>query len=233
MTTKRKAVPTGSAVKPRCVLWGVSYDAYVAMRDDPRNDPIRMTYHDGVLEVMSPEFRHESGSFRLGMIVCAYAASTGLECEAAGSTTFKKGVPGAREGKGKEPDESFYIRHHEAVRHKNTLDLTVDPPPDLWIEVDNRASSAGKLPIYASFGVPEVWRYRPRRRALWIGRLEGGAYTEVAESRCLPGLTPALLLEFLDEAQKRGQTAWDVWLRAWIAERAAYFLERRAAPGPP
>ena len=84
-----------------------------------------------------------------------------------------------------------------------------------------RISSAGKLPIYASFGVPEVWRYRPRRRVLWIGRLEGGAYTEVAESRCLPGLTPALLLEFLDEAQKRGQTAWDVWLRAWIADNAA------------
>ena len=220
-----------SSVRPRGVLWGVTYDSYLAMRDNPRNDHIRMTYHDGVLEIMSPELRHERGGSCLGMIVRAYAASTGMECEGSGSTTFCKGLPGELKGKGKEPDESFYIRHHDLIRNKDSLDLEIDPPPDLWIEVDNRASSAGKLPIYAAFGVPEVWRYRPRRRVLWIGRLEGGVYTEVSESRCFPGLTAALLLEFLDESQKRGQTAWDVWLRAWFTERTAYFAERRAALG--
>ena len=142
-----------------------------------------------------------------------------------------EGSAGEREGKGKEPDQSFYFHYLEELRHKDFIDLEVDPPPDLWIEVDNRASSAGKLPLYAALGVPEVWRYRPRRRSIWIGRLEGDRYTEVAESRCLPGLTPALLLDLLDEAKKRGQTAWDIWLRAWFAERAGHFAERRAALG--
>ena len=222
---------TVTRVPQRCVLSGVTYDAYVRLRDHPRNDHLRMVYHDGVLEIMSPAYRHERGSRHLGMIVNAYAASTGLDYQGARSTTFRRGLPGQLKGKGKEPDESFYFTHVDVIRAKDTIDLEVDPPPDLWIEVDNRASSAGKLPVYAALGVPEVWRYRPRRRTLWIGRLADGAYTEVGESRCLPGLTPSLLLEFLDEAQTRGEMRWDLWLRAWITENAARFAARRAELG--
>ena len=37
--------------------------------------------------------------------------------------------------------------------------MTVDPPPDLVIEVDITRSSLDKLSIYAALRVPEVWRY--------------------------------------------------------------------------
>ena len=213
------------------VLRGVTYDVYTTLRDDPRNDHLRLTYHDGVLEIMSPQYRHERGQLLLAMIVRAYAASTGLECLGSGSTTFRKGLPGQLKGKGKEPDQSFYFRNLEIIRPKHTIDLTIDPPPDLWIEVDNRASSAGKLPIYAALGVAEVWRYRPRRRRLWMGRLVEGSYQEIEESQFLDGITPSLLLGFLDETLTRGETAWDVWLRAGLAERAAEFIRRRAERG--
>ena len=236
METKEN--PVAAPPKPRArvrmrpvVLRGVNYEVYCTLRDDHRNDHLRMTYHDGVLEIISPAFRHDRGSRRLMMIVCAYAAATRLDYEGSGSTTFRRGIPGEPIGKGKEPDESFYFRHLDVIRPKDSLDLDIDPPPDLWIEVDNRASSAGRLPVYAAFGIPEVWRYQPRQRRLWIGRLTDGTYTEVEESRCLPGLTSTLLLQFLDEAQARGQMAWDVWLRAWMAERAPLFAERRAALG--
>ncbi len=232
MSTDRETIPKSRKVSAGAALWGVTYDVYVTLRDDPRNGPTRMTYHDGVLEIMSPEFRHERASFRLGMLVCAYAASTGLDCEATASTTFRKGLPGQRKGTGKEPDESFYFTQLDRIRARETLDLNVDPPPDLWIEVNNRVSSAGKLSVYAGLGIPEVWRYRPRRRSLWMGQLNGEAYVEVAESRFLAGLTPALILQLLDEAPKRGQTAWDVWLRAFFTEGAPDFLRRREEHGP-
>ena len=209
------------------VLRGVTYDVYTTLRDDPRNDHLRLTYHDGVLEIMSPHYRHERGTRYLGMIVNAYAASTRLPDIGSRSTTFSKGVPGQLKGKGKEPDESFYFRHLDVINHKDNLDLTIDPPPDLWIEVDNRASSAGKLPVYAALGVEELWRYRPRRRTLWMGRLVDGSYTEMDESWFLAGLTPALLLDMLNEVVKQGEMAWDLWLRSWIAERAAEFIRRR------
>jgi Uma2 family endonuclease len=227
--TKTSTTSAGYSVGPRGVLWGVSYEAYVALRDDPRNGHIRMTYHDGVLEIMSPEFRHERGARRLSMIVNAYTAVCGVGCVGTRSTTFRRGLPGGLKGAGKEPDESFYFTHLEVIHSKETLDLAVDPPPDLWIEVDNRASSAGKLPLYAALGVTEVWRYRPRRRQVWLGWLENGAYAAIEESHWLPGLTRTTLIDLVNEAQSRVDSVWDAWLDAWIAERAPYFAERRAA----
>jgi Uma2 family endonuclease len=69
-------------------------------------------------------------------------------------------------GRGKEPDKAFYFANAAAIRGKETIDLRVDPPPDLWIEVDNRGSSKGKLQLYAALGVPELWRYQARRALL-------------------------------------------------------------------
>jgi len=39
-------------------------------------------------------------------------------------------------GSGREPDESFYIENCEAVRGRQRINLEVDPPPDLAIEID-------------------------------------------------------------------------------------------------
>jgi Uma2 family endonuclease len=87
----------------------VTYDAYVRMRNDRRNRHLRMAYHDGVLEIMSPEFRHDCGSRRIYDMVYAYAGAFDIPCQAAGATTFRAGVPRALQGKGREADESFYI----------------------------------------------------------------------------------------------------------------------------
>jgi len=37
---------------------------------------------------------------------------------------------------GIEPDECFYIQNHCAMIGKDRLNLAIDPPPDLAIEVD-------------------------------------------------------------------------------------------------
>ncbi|WP_333312715.1 MULTISPECIES: Uma2 family endonuclease [unclassified Microcoleus] len=51
------------------------------------------------------------------------------------------------------------------------MDLNEDPPPDLAIEIDITRSSIHRLELYASLGVPEVWRYDGKR--LTIYQLEG------------------------------------------------------------
>jgi Uma2 family endonuclease len=199
------------------VLHGVPYDWYVGLRDDPGNRHLRMTYDDGVLEIMSPEFRHETSADRVGMIVRAVASSFGVACTGARCTTIRRGTAGTRRGKGKEPDNSFYTAHAPAVRGKPTIDLDVDPPPDLWVGVDNRGSSRSHLPLYAALGVPEVWRLRVRRRALWFGRLVGDDYVEIGQSLSFPMVTPALVLALLDRASESpDETAWDDWMRDWL-----------------
>jgi Uma2 family endonuclease len=57
---------------------------------------------------------------------------------------------------GFEPDACFYLDHADAIAPDRPLDLAVDPPPDLVVEVDITRSSLDKFPIYAALGVPEV-----------------------------------------------------------------------------
>jgi Uma2 family endonuclease len=211
-------------------LTGVHYDEYLRFRAHPGNRGLRMAYHDGVLEIMSPEFRHERAGRRLGFLIVAYAEQFDLACETAGSTTFYRGEPGRKKGKGKEPDESFYLGDVVAlVNDRDTIDLASDPPPSLWIEVDNRASSTAKLPLYAALGVPEVWRYRPRSRRLWFGRLAGDHYDEVSASSALPGFTPSLVLGALAEGETRDVARWNRWLReVWFPSHRQELIDRGA-----
>ena len=195
-------------------LTGVVYDDYVRIRDAPGNQGLRMAYNDGVLEIMSPQFRHGFGGRRLAHLVVAYCQAFGVAYEDTGTATYRRGVAGLLKGKGKEPDECLFLRDAAVtIRGKETHDLDADPPPSLWVEVDNRGSSRTKLPIYAALGIPEVWRYMVRRRVLWFGRLDGDGYAEIAESDALPGLTPDAALDLLDQAKILGMADWDRWLR--------------------
>ena len=67
--------------------------------------------------------------------------------------------------------------------------------------------------------MPEVWQYRVRRRALKFWRLRDGVYEEISESLALPGLTPEMVLELRDEADRLGQTRWIQWLRDRLVPR--------------
>ena len=113
-----------------------------------------------------------------------------------GSTTFN------REDleRGFEPDASFYIRNEALIRGKRRIDLNVDPPPDLVIEVDITSPSLDKFPIYARPGVPEVWRYDGER--LTIYELRSEEFVEVAVSKILPCLAHkrSLLTRFIEES---------------------------------
>ncbi len=180
-------------------LRGVPYDWYARLRDEPANRHPRMTYVDGTLEILSPEFRHESNAERVSMIVRAVASTFGLACLGARRTMIRRG--------------------------KDTIHGDVDPPPDLWIEIDNRGSSRGRLPLYASLGVPEVWRLHARRGTAWFARLDQGSYIEILASLSLPMVTPRLLLTLLDRAHDAPEeTSWDDWMRDWLRQtfRPAY-----------
>jgi len=200
-------------------LHGVSYDFYRQVRRAPGNRRLRMTYHDGTLEIMSPQYRHEKYSRRIGLVVLAVTSVLGIPCQGTGSTTFSRRGPRMSRGWGKEPDQSFYLTHESRIRGKDEIDLEVDPPPDLWIEVDHRGSSKGRMNLYAALGVPEIWRFRPRRQQLWFGALQEGAYVEIARSLALPMLTPELVLEALNLGADLPESKWDPILRSWVQGR--------------
>jgi Uma2 family endonuclease len=203
------------------VLHEVPWDVYLAMRDDESYRHVRMDYFQGTLELMSPRYRHEKYNRRLDRLVWELVVELGIPCLCAGSTTFR------REGEeaGKEADTCFYIANEPLVRDKDDIDLAIDPPPDLAIEVDNLNDSEGKLPIYAALRVPEVWRYDARSAVLGFGRLQAdGTYHPIARSEALPRLTPELGLEALALCKGVAESQWGQSLREWV---------RGLTPAPP
>jgi len=199
----------------------VSWDEYVKARDSDEEGP-RMTFDNGTLIVMSPQYIHEGGAELLSAIVRAVAEAFAVDFASARSTTFRRAGNGPQIGSGKEPDASFYLGANERrIRGKTTIDLDVDPPPDLAIEVENKGYSDYALPVYAGLRVPEVWRYDARGRNLWFGRLVGEAYESIDRSVCLPSLTPGLVLQAIETFELgMGERLWLGWLRAWAQSLA-------------
>lgn len=203
-------------VRPGTVLRGVDWETYNQLRDHPGNVHYRMSYLDGTLILMSPAYVHDFYGRRLAKVVDEVTEALDIFVQACSTTTLRRKGDGRRRGSGKEPDFGFYFGPN-AIRmsRRDELDLDVDPPPDLAIEVDHKADSSRAFALYARLGVPEIWRYRVKDGALWFGSLEGAVYVPADRSLNLPRLTPELVLKALAKIDELGETASKPWLREW------------------
>ena len=205
-------------------LRDVDWEVYEQLRDDEANNHFRMTYLDGDLTIVSPQYRHDGNSRRIFLLVTTVASAWEIDFMPIGTTTLRRSGRAPKKGTGKEADEGFYLGADEArVRDNEDVNLAVDPPPTLAIEIENLARSRSALLAYARIGVPEVWVYKARKQTLWFGRLDGKRYVEVARSVALPRLTPTLVLEALEARSGQGDRRWARWLADWA----------QALPEPP
>jgi Uma2 family endonuclease len=141
---------------------------------------------------MSPSAEHEWYNRLLSDLVKLLARELRVDILDLGSTTFKLDW----EKQGFEPDSCFYVTNIRKVRGKERIDTTVDPPPDIVIEVVVTHPSVSKFPLCAAFGVPEIWTYDGSRLAIF--QLQGTEYAESASSRVLRELNAKQLGEFLE-----------------------------------
>lgn len=209
------ASPPTAPPEQHVILRNVSWKTYECLLADhvDRSVP-HFAYDRGVLEIVTPSTPHERDNRTLATLVEVVAEELGIDTLTVGSMTYK------REDlqRGFEPDSSFYIAGEERVRGRRQIDLAVDPPPDLLIEIDVSHPSLDKLPLYAEIGVPEVWRVADARVA--VLRLGDGGYAAAAESVALPPLTAAALSRFLAASHDQPRTAWLRALRAWVRDAA-------------
>src|SRR5436309_8269419 len=93
----------------------------------------------------------------------------------------------------------------DRVRNKKNINMEIDPPPDLVIEVDLTSDSLNKFPLYSPLGVPEVWRYED---ILEIWLLEQGQYVRHPSSTAVPILTDEVVSELLEAKRNLKRPAW-------------------------
>ncbi len=105
------------------------------------------------------------------------------------------------------------------MRGNLEIDLDLDPPPDLAIEIEISTRLLDRVGIYAALGVPELWRFDGER--LLVCRLRsGGRYEAVKKSWNLPMLPIAEVQRFLDLRKTTDETtvvrAFRDWVRAHL-----------------
>lgn len=193
------------------ILENISWETYERiLAEHPDSPSPRFTFDNGYLELMILSIEHEDQNRTLSLVVEIVAAEMKIAVRRAGSNTFK------REDllKGFEPDSSFYIQNSAAVRGKKRLDLSIDPPPDLVIEVDVTSPSLPRLPIFAAVGVPEVWHVKNNAVKIMVLR-EDKKYKEASNSIALPSVTGEVLERFLSENETLESFEWVERVRVW------------------
>ncbi len=184
-------VPPGQCIQLENISW-TDFEAIIAELGEHRST--RIAYSEGILEIMAPLPEHETNKVFIGDFVKILLDEMNVEWISLGSTTFKQQLMAA----GIEPDDCFYIQNCVQMVGRQRLDLTIDPPPDLAIEID--VTSKTQISAYQALKVLEVWCYD---RGLNISVLRDGLYVDVQFSPTFPGLP---LREVIPQFIKRGQT---------------------------
>jgi Uma2 family endonuclease len=170
----------------------------------------RIAYLNGVLEIVMPLPEHEKIKVLISYFVQVLMDELGIDFEGFGSTTFKRVDKLA----GLEPDDCFYIQNNVAMRGIRKLDMTIDPPPDLAIEVD--VTSKTKFDVYRILGVPELWLYD---QTLKIYILRDGEYVESQLSPIFGDIPIRdVIPQFLEISLSQGRSTAMKAFRLWMQE---------------
>jgi Uma2 family endonuclease len=172
----------------------------------------RVSYSKGILEIMTPLAEHEDDKVIIGDLVKALLEELDIEFRSLGSTTFKN----EEMRQAVEADDCFYIQNEAVIRGKKRIDLSVDPPPDLAIEID--ITSRTKFNNYEALGVAELWRYNGRK--LQINVLQAGKYVESHTSYNFPDLPIAEVIhQYVEQSKTLGRNATLRAFRNWVRQQ--------------
>lgn len=196
----------------RVVLEQVSWEALADMLEElGEHRGTRLAYSQGTVEIVSPLPEYERAKVIISGLVKILLDELDMSWESLGSSTLRREDMAA----GIEPDDCFYIQHHAQVIGRERLDLTVDPPPDLALEVD--VTSQTQLQAYTALQIPERWRYTGRRLEIYV--LQAGQYVAASRSPTFPQL-PVLegITQFVELSRTTGTAPALRAFRLWVRE---------------
>ena len=201
-------VPPGHRILLEAISWP-EFEAIVEELGEHRGT--RIAYSKGTLEIVSPLPEHEKAKVVIGDLLKILLDELDMPWESLGSTTFRREEMAA----GIEPDDCFYIQHQAAMVGKDRIDLTVDPPPDLVLEIDVTSTTA--LQAYEALQVPELWRYHNHTLQIFV--LRDGTYALSPGSPTFPHI-PVVegVMQFVEMSRTAGTALALRAFRQWVRE---------------
>ena len=207
---------TPEIAEQRVILKHISWQTFNQLLEDLGEDrAMRLFYHEGLVEIMTPLGPHENSNRFIESLIGAIADELNLNLKRFGSLTLKR----ENIQSGAEPDSCYYIKNEPQVRSKQDIDLANDPPPDLVLEIDITSGSLDKRPIYAAMGVPEFWCYDGRKLEVFVLQEPILIYNQVQQSPTFPWLPLDAIPRFMTQSLVDGETATLRAFRAWVREQ--------------
>lgn len=204
-------VPPGHQLLLKNVSWQQFQDI---LQNLGESRSARLSYSQGTLEIMTPLPEHEDNKVVIGDFVKAILEEMDIEFRSLGSTTFENEAM----RQAVEPDDCFYIQNEAQIRGKKRLNLEIDPPPELVIEID--ITSRTRFNNYQELGVAELWRYNGKK--IEINILQSGRYVQSQTSLNFPNLPIAdVLHNFVEQSKVRGRNVTMKAFRAGVREQLA------------
>jgi Uma2 family endonuclease len=177
----------------------------------PESRAARLTYDSGTLEISMPLEDHEQASELIGLFIRILVVELGLKLKSMRSTTLER----EDLDRGAEPDNAYYIQNQSLVAGRR-VDLKRDPPPDLVVEIDMTHTDIDKNRLYASMGVPELWRFDGQTWLIYL--LDQGIYQPTDRSPTFPMVEKADLYRFIEQA-RQDEVAAEIEFRSWVRQK--------------
>ncbi len=137
----------------------------------------RIHFRDNHILLMSPLSEHGNQIDVISDLIKALLRDRGKDWQSFHPVTLRRGKEA-----GLEPDACFYIDNYQAILGKRKLDMSIDPPPDLAIEID--VTSFTRIEDYIPLAIPEVWIYK--KGELNIYSFEDNNYLATDHSNIFP-----------------------------------------------
>ncbi len=190
-------LPPGSEVTLRYQTWA-DYEAILESRRDNAAIKIHFSANTQEISIMAPMAGHGRRIDILVDLVKALLRYQDRDWDSSHPLTLKR-----FQEAGAEPDACFYIQNWQTLLGKERLDLAIDLPPDLAIEVD--LTSLTSLDIYQTLAVPELWIYR--QGALKIYVLTPDGYQDSENSPTFPDAdVKNILSRYVEQAWSAGSS---------------------------
>jgi Uma2 family endonuclease len=225
MATKGSSKPTSEIGERRFVIYNIGWDGYQGLLKIIGDRLPRLTYNHGDVELMKPMLFHERCRSLLGRVVSTVCEEFDLPMRTLGSTTLYRHDRDC----GLDADASYYLANAGRMGSKDSIDLDIDPPPDLAVEVEITSWELDRLVIYARLGFPELWRFDGE--VLTVYHLKHGDHYLASEtSLAFPFLPMKEVEGFIRDYDFVDDISWARSFRSWILD---VILPRHKNPAEP
>lgn len=158
----------------------------------------RLRFRDNYILLMSPLPEHGKEIDVIADLVKILLRHQGQDWESFHPITLRRGNEA-----GLEPDVCFYIENYQAILGKRKLDLSIDPPPDLAIEID--VTSFTRIEDYISLAIPEVWIYKTNKLHIYL--FANNKYIEADASLIFPDSSiKEIVTQYINRAWQVGSS---------------------------